>query len=59
MDPSSTTMTEQCDTLRDQLAAKLGIGAGSIDVKWSQLTWCGTARVIITLPLSDARELAK
>ena len=52
-------MTEQCDTLRDQLAAKLGIGAGSIDVKWSQLTWCGTARVIITLPLSDARELAK
>ena len=59
MDASSQMMTEQCETLREQLATKLGVGFDSIVVTWARDTIPGVARVSITLPMSDARELAR
>ncbi len=59
MDASSQMMTEQCETLREQLATKLGVGAGAVDVYWVRNAAPGVERVAIVLTMSDARELAR
>lgn len=59
MDASSMMMREQLETLREQLATKLGVGAGAIDVYWVQGAAPGVSRVAIVLTMSDARELAR
>jgi len=59
MDNASRYMTEQLETLRDDIASKLGIGVAAVNVAWARDTIPGVSRVSITLAISDARELAR